>query len=222
MAQLKNSSQLFSMLGGTSWIVRDSDLFAGLTRKSSKASAEEALGLQTSDAPDSNQPIDDQVSSTESPEQTTFGITNQSLSSKSENLENLAVNQAVITDKQSNNNILHNTVVVLGSGLDLIWENEDEEAWQLWQNIVFAFGWQDFQTVFYDLDHLVSEGMVLSTIEEVIESGVEWVLTMDADHAIAEQLVDGVQVIEVPDFESMLSDPHAKKGFYESVMQFVN
>ena len=112
-----------------------------------------------------------------------------------------------------------NALVLLGSGLDSIWENEDELAWQLWQNIAQALGWQDKSVVFYDLDCLVSDDALINTMEEVIDLSVDWVLSMQAEHILCEQLSEGVQVIEVPDLESMLSDPYAKQMFYQTVVQ---
>jgi hypothetical protein len=111
-----------------------------------------------------------------------------------------------------------NEIVLLGGGLDAIWLNEESLEWQLWQNIMQAFGWDESQVVFYDTEHLASEEMVFSTMEEVIELGVDWVLTMDAEHIISEQLAEGVQVVEVPDLDLMLSDPYAKQSFYQTVI----
>ncbi|GKT11712.1 MAG: hypothetical protein ISEC1_P0681 [Thiomicrorhabdus sp.] len=110
------------------------------------------------------------------------------------------------------------SVVVLGSGLDSVWQNEENIAWLLWQNIMHAFNWGESSVVFFDTANLVSEDMVFETMEEIIELGVEQVFTMDEEHLISEQLQEGVQVISVPDLESMLSDPYAKQSFYQSVM----
>ena len=113
-------------------------------------------------------------------------------------------------------------VVVLGAGLDKIWQNETHQAWQLWQNIMLAFDWDESQIVFFDTAHLVQEEMIFSTIEEVIELGVDWVLCMDDEHVISEQLQEGVHVVNVPDLESMLADPYAKKTFYSAVVALSN
>ncbi|MDX1353131.1 MAG: hypothetical protein R3254_08965 [Thiomicrorhabdus sp.] len=111
-------------------------------------------------------------------------------------------------------------VVVLGAGLESIWQNEQSQAWQLWQNITKALGWDEAQVVFFDTELMVTEDAIFSTMEEVIELGVEWVLTMDEEHEISEQLSEGVQVVAVPEFELMLSDPYAKQMFYHSVIPF--
>lgn len=109
-------------------------------------------------------------------------------------------------------------VVVLGAGLDEVWQNETHQAWQLWQNIMLAFDWDESQIAFFDTAHLVQEEMIFSTIEEVIELGVDWVLCMDDEHIISEQLQEGVHVVSVPDLETMLADPYAKKTFYHAVI----
>lgn len=113
-------------------------------------------------------------------------------------------------------------IVVLGAGLDAVWQNDETLAWQLWQNIMQAFDWDEAQMTFFDTSHLVSEEMIFTTMEEVIDLGVDWVLTMDDEHPISEQLVEGVHVVSVPDLESMLSDPYAKQSFYHAVVELSN
>ncbi|VAW48747.1 hypothetical protein MNBD_GAMMA04-431 [hydrothermal vent metagenome] len=110
------------------------------------------------------------------------------------------------------------TVVVLGQGLDDVWQNESQQAWLLWQNIVQVFDWEDAQIVFFDTAHLASEEVNFTTMEEIIELGVDWVLSMDEEHALSEMLQEGVQVVQVPDLESMLMDPYAKQVFYNTVV----
>ncbi len=105
-------------------------------------------------------------------------------------------------------------IVVLGAGLDEVWHNDTHQAWQLWQNIMQAFGWEESQIVFFDTLHLVQEEMIFSTLEEIIELGVEWVLCMDEQHSIVESLQEGIHIVGVPDLASMLVDPYAKKTFY--------
>ena len=116
------------------------------------------------------------------------------------------------------NQRIENAVVVIGPSLDQVWENEASPAWWLWQNIMNAFAWDETQIVFYDLDHVASEEAAYALLEEIIDLGVEWVLTMDAEHAVSEQLADGLKVVEVPDLETMLADPYAKQSFFQSVV----
>jgi len=111
--------------------------------------------------------------------------------------------------------------VMLGSGLNSIWEDESKSEWLLLQNICQAFGLSEDQLSFFDTDGLISEEAIFSTMEEIIDLGVEWVLSMDSEHPITEQLAEGVQVIEVPSLELMLYDPYAKQSFYQSVSPLI-
>lgn len=106
--------------------------------------------------------------------------------------------------------------VILGSGLNAVWEDESKAEWQLLQNICQAFQLSESQLSYFDTDALVSEEATFTTMEEVIELGVEWVFSMDADHPISEQLSEGVLVVEVPSLEQMLFDPYAKQSFYQA------
>ena len=107
--------------------------------------------------------------------------------------------------------------VIIGSGLNSIWEDESKIEWQLLQNICTALNWPEDALSFFDTDALVSEEAIYATMEEVIELGVDWVLLMDSEHPVSEQLAEGVQVVDVPDLEQMLSDPYSKQSFYQSV-----
>ncbi|WP_172959674.1 hypothetical protein [Thiomicrorhabdus aquaedulcis] len=109
------------------------------------------------------------------------------------------------------------SIVLFGAGLDALWQDESALGWQLWQNIMLAFGWDDTQIVFFDTAHLVSEEMMFSTVEEVISLGVEWVLTMDELHEVNESLSEGVAVVSVPSIDDMLGDARAKQLFYTTV-----
>ena len=128
--------------------------------------------------------------------------------------------ESVMATSEPSAELMH--VVVLGAGLDEVWQNETHQAWQLWQNIMLAFDWDESQIVFFDTAHLVQEEMIFSTMEEVIELGVDWVLCMDDEHIISEQLQEGVHVVNVPSLESMLVDSYAKKIFYGAVIALPN
>jgi len=112
-------------------------------------------------------------------------------------------------------------IVVLGAGLNEIWQNESQPAWLLWQNIMLTFRWDEAQVVFFDTTQLVSEEIMFTTMEEIIELGVDWVFTMDESHELSEILQEGVQVISVPEIESMLMDPYAKQTFYHAAVSIV-
>ena len=137
-------------------------------------------------------------------------------SEKNSTVENPSDNRTALSlNKMSN-------IVVLGAGLNAVWQNDETQAWLLWQNIMLAFNWDESQMAFFDTSHLVSDEMIFTTMEEIIDLGVDWVLTMDDEHPISEQLVEGVHVVSVPDLESMLSDPYAKQSFYRAVVELNN
>lgn len=111
-------------------------------------------------------------------------------------------------------------VVLLGSGLNAIWEDDSRIEWQLWRNICQALNWSEEQVHFFDTDTLISDEALFSTVEEIIGFGVESVLSMQvADHPLSEMLSEGVQLLEVDSLESLLSDPYAKKSFYEAALK---
>lgn len=119
------------------------------------------------------------------------------------------------------------SVVLIGPGLSAIWENEGRAEWWLWQAICNAFSWNEAHVQFYDTDLLANESCVFVTIEEIIASGAEWVLNLQAEDAgqdgdaLAQQLSDGLQVLSVPGLELMLADPYAKQSFYQTVVSFL-
>lgn len=112
--------------------------------------------------------------------------------------------------------------VLLGSGLNSIWEDETKSEWLLLQNICQAFGLSEEQLSYFDTDSLISEEAIFTTMEEIIDLGVEWVFSMESEHAISEQLSEGVQVIHIPSLEQMLFDPYAKQSFYQSALPLLS
>ena len=108
-------------------------------------------------------------------------------------------------------------LVLIGAGLNAVWQNESTLDWQLLQNICQALNWPIENFSFFDTDLLISDASIFATMEEIIEIGVEWVLSMDSEHPISEPLSEGVQVIDVPSLEQMLCDPYAKQSFFQSV-----
>ncbi|WP_040728050.1 hypothetical protein [Thiomicrorhabdus sp. Kp2] len=190
MSKIQFSNNLFSQIGGSNWVTRPG-YFDIETKPLNNG---ETLGNNQ------NEPfldsIDNQVDLLEE--------------------KNLLVEEPLFQSKVQAQTVT--SVVVLGAGLESVWQNDESLAWQLWQNIMKAFDWDETQVVFFDTELLVTEDAVFSTMEEVIDLGVEWVLTMDEEHEISEQLSEGVQVVSVPEFELMLSDPYAKQSFYHSVV----
>jgi len=188
MSKIQFSNNLFSQIGGSNWVTRPGYFDI------------ETKPLNNRDTLDNNQnepsldSIDNQVDLLEE--------------------KNPLVEEPLFQSKVQAQTVT--SVVVLGAGLESVWQNDESLAWQLWQNIMKAFDWDETQVVFFDTELLVTEDAVFSTMEEVIDLGVEWVLTMDEEHEISEQLSEGVQVVSVPEFELMLSDPYAKQSFYHS------
>lgn len=110
-------------------------------------------------------------------------------------------------------------LVLIGSGLNAIWENDELPEWQLWLNICRAFGWSEEQVSYYDTDVLSSEEAVFTTVEEIMAFDVEQVLSMAPDHVLSEQLAEGFAVLTVPSLNEMLADPYVKRDFYETLMR---
>ncbi|WP_321326716.1 hypothetical protein [Thiomicrorhabdus sp.] len=201
MANIHFSTDLFDQIGGTNWITRPG--------KFEKESLENMVNdLNNRQLQDKTEEIDSAVKYEEQNLHTDIPI-NDSSEILSENEDALLISKSVLPIMP---------IVVIGAGLESIWQNEESLAWQLWQNIMKAFEWDEAHVVFFDTELIVTEDAIFSTMEEVIELGVEWVLSMDEEHEISEQLSEGVQVVSVPVFELMLSDPYAKQSFYHSII----
>lgn len=140
----------------------------------------------------------------------------EALSSEAEEMVNPAVEAELMSLPPE-----PNSIVFLGASLNSVFQDESKSEWLLMQSICQAFGWSEEQLRFFDTDTLASEESIFTTMEEVIEIGVEWVLSMDLEHPITEQLSEGVHVIGVPDLEQMLYDPYAKQAFYLAVSPHV-
>ncbi|MBF6058819.1 hypothetical protein [Thiomicrorhabdus heinhorstiae] len=107
-------------------------------------------------------------------------------------------------------------LILIGPDLSAVWENEDDLAWQLWKNILAAFDWHDRNVMFYDSSHLVSEEAVFAVFDELLEMGVERVLSVD-DNPLADQLSEGMELVTIPSLQDMLHDPYAKQQCYETL-----
>lgn len=110
--------------------------------------------------------------------------------------------------------------VFIASGVDEIWQNETSLAWQLWESILFAFGWQESEVEFFDAATMVTEESLFDCMEAVMELPIDQVFVMLDDHPIVEMLQEGLEVVHLPSFEEMLDDPYAKQRFYQSVIQY--
>ncbi|WEJ62002.1 hypothetical protein [Thiomicrorhabdus lithotrophica] len=211
MSKVKFSTDLFEQLGGTNWVTRPGNFFE--TNNSVKDLVSDPKESQQPTVLESNpQVIAESNESTLPASELQVAEITQTVDASSQMFE------PDVESKLNTASHTNNAVVLIGPGLERIWQNEDDLAWQLWQNIMKAFRWDESQVVFFDTELLVTEDMIFSTMEEVIDLGVEWVLTMDEMHEVSEQLAEGVHVVSVPEFESMLSDPYSKQSFYHSVV----
>lgn len=104
--------------------------------------------------------------------------------------------------------------ILIGSGLDGIWQNDETLEWQLLKNIAKVFTWDLEQLHYYDTSHLASEEAIYATLDEVMEMEVDWVLSMDTESLLADHLEEGLQIISVSSLTQMLSDPYAKKDCF--------
>ncbi len=121
-------------------------------------------------------------------------------------------------DKQDNMNTSPRWVII-GSGLNAIWQQADHQAWLLWQAMIqFHFTNLDAIT-FYDTDLIVGEQALFDVVEQIIELDVEWVYSMDSEHELHHQLAEGVNVITLPSFDDMLAQPLLKREAYQRLLQ---
>jgi len=192
------STGLFNQIGGTTYLSRPA-YFQNNDFSSSSSLEPNVEVVLEQDIACSSSTSDNEVQSEK--------VISPAVSLEEPNLAGLS------TDKRS--------LVMLGSGLNSIWEDESKSEWLLLQNICQAFGLSEDQLSFFDTDGLISEEAIFSTMEEIIDLGVEWILSMDSEHPITEQLAEGVQVIDVPSLELMLFDPYAKQSFYQSVSPLI-
>lgn len=207
MSKVQFSTDLFEQLGGTNWVTRPGNFFEANDSVSEPEESSVSSALLNDE-----QGVIETIESVPTASELQSEHIPQSAEVSSQVFEPEAEPKLKVVSH------INNAVVLIGPGLEKIWQNEDDLAWQLWQNIMKAFSWDESQIVFFDTELLVTEDMIFSTMEEVIDLGVEWVLTMDESHEISEQLAEGVHVVSVPEFESMLSDPYSKQSFYHSVV----
>lgn len=110
--------------------------------------------------------------------------------------------------------------ILIGSGLSSIWQQDNHQAWYLWQAILtFHFG-SEQAVIFYDTQSLQTEQAMFDVVEQLIELGCEQVFSMDPEHELNEILAEGLLVTPLPSFESMLEQPHLKRLCYERLIDF--
>lgn len=206
MSKVTFSSALFEQIGGVNWQRRpdvilhsvDSERLEHTIEPLSKKQIVEHIATPVEESVTVSTPIEASV------------VPNKTIPSHSESYRESHVTATKNKDRPA--------IVVLGAGLNEVWQNDSQPAWLLWQNIMLAFDWDETQVAFFDTAQLVSEETMFTTMEEVIELGVDWVFTMDDSHELSEMLQEGVQVISVPEMESMLMDPYAKQTFYHAAV----
>lgn len=109
--------------------------------------------------------------------------------------------------------------ILIGEGLDAIWQDETQVEWALLENIAQALSWDMEKLHYFDTAHIVSEEAIYATLEEVMEMDINLVLSMSADSSLSEYLQEGLQVLDLPSLSDMLADPYAKKQTYSTLMQ---
>lgn len=115
---------------------------------------------------------------------------------------------------------LQNVRVFIASGVDEIWQNEESLAWQLWENILQAFGWDESEVEFFDAATMVSDESLQDCMEMIMELSVDQVFVMLDEHPVIEMLQEGLEVVCLPSLDEMLDNPYAKQRFYQSVIQY--
>ncbi|QCU90598.1 hypothetical protein [Thiomicrorhabdus sediminis] len=224
MSKTKFSADLFEQLGGTHWQVREGVL-PSATEQGSGDSLVNEQGLQPkvvqqqalesqSDPGMGNEPISLVAQTEKNANPSLFADEAESFTEQQVETVVESIEEPLLQAEGG----VQKGVVLIGQDLESYWQNEEAVEWQLWQNIMQVFGWDEAGVQFYDTRLMVSEDMVFGTIEEIIDSGCEWVLSMDDEHPLSEQLSEGLQVVSVPDFEDMFADPFAKKTFYQTVL----
>ncbi|MBO1923608.1 hypothetical protein [Thiomicrorhabdus sp. 6S3-12] len=192
---VKFSAALFQQLGVAHWTARDSVFHAS-------PEVMHAMGSPVSEDHEGSGESD--VSNSESHPEPKMNKASELKASQASKLKEVAPLRQV---------------ALVGQGLQSLWQDESKAEWQLWSQIMLAMGWSEEEILFVDTSLLISEEQVYSSVEEIIDSGVDCLLSMDPEHVINEVLSEGSEVLPVPDFDLMLSDPHAKKSFYQQALR---
>ncbi|WP_153001067.1 hypothetical protein [Thiomicrospira sp. XS5] len=112
--------------------------------------------------------------------------------------------------------------VLVGAGLDDIWQNETSVQWALMLNILKAFQLSEEQLRFFDTAHAVTDEAVFASIEEVIDLGVETVFAFEESSPLIEQLEEGLQVVFLPSLDEMLQRGQAKRETFEILSHVIS
>lgn len=112
--------------------------------------------------------------------------------------------------------------VLVGAGLDDIWQNESAVQWVLMLHILKAFGLSEEQLRFFDTAHAVTDEAVFASIEEVIDLGVETVFAFEESSPLIEQLEEGLQVVFLPSLDEMMQRGQAKRETFEILSHVIS
>lgn len=113
-------------------------------------------------------------------------------------------------------------LVIVGLGLEQVWQNEENPAWRLMLNILNALDLQEDDVLYFDTGLLHTEDAIWMTLEEIIETGVEVVFSFDQESMLNEALAEGLQVEVLPSLDEMLQQGYAKKQTYYRLASHVH
>lgn len=135
---------------------------------------------------------------------------------------NLAVSEAEMASAPVETPAPKVAFVLVGAGLDDIWQNESAVQWVLMLNILKAFGLSEEQLRFFDTAHAVTDEAVFASIEEVIDLGVETVFAFEESSPLIEQLEEGLQVVFLPSLDEMMQRGQAKRETFEILSHVIS
>lgn len=110
-------------------------------------------------------------------------------------------------------------LVLFGRGLQAIWKQAENPAWQLWRAILNFHLSKPEQLVFYDTANISDEDKIYDVLDDLAEKGIELAFSMDSEHPINEFLAENIQLIFLPSLEEMLEQSILKKDLFIKLSQ---
>lgn len=110
--------------------------------------------------------------------------------------------------------------VFIGEGLDSIWDNDQTPEGRLLEQLVKALSWENCDVIYYDTANLHSDEAIFTTLDEIIDAGVEAVFSFDEGGELLEHLSEGVNVVLLPSLTNQLQSGSAKKSCYAHLIQY--
>ena len=108
---------------------------------------------------------------------------------------------------------------LIGPGLADIWQNDTHQAWLLWRAMA-EFHFEGLDAVhFFDTQTMQDESQVELAVEKIIESGIVWVFSMDEQHPLHHQLAEGLPLVVLPHFETLIAQPILKRDAYLRLLE---